>query len=255
MQLIYSPEPRFSRNLPVDLFIKGILPQTNIKTVREDSPVFFKEHEIGGKLAASFWGLDASLFHFSYLDRDPTYSLRSMTQTSIELEEAHTRVKTTGLSVAALFYDDFVFRTDIVYTKDKAINSVQGFNLVNSPIDMTNIVMSLDTPTYNNFSGVFVMANSRLSKDLPQAFRQQSQSYSVAKIAYDLGLEKTIDLSYSREWNKKGHALQSLFFWPLNASTEIRVGAETYWGEESGQFNKIRNISSVFVGIKNYFQL
>lgn len=255
MQLIYSPEPRFSRALPVDLFTRGFLPQTNIKTNLEKTPVFFKEHELGGKLSTSFWGIDASLFYFSYLDRDASYVLRSATPNVIELDETHSRVKTAGVSIASTIYDNFVFRTDIVRTMDKNINSVQGLTLLKTPVDMTNVVLSLDTPAYSDFSGVFVLATSRLSEDLPQAFRKQNQTYSIVKLAYDLGQEKTIDLSYTHEWNESGHALQSLFLWPVTSNLEIRIGAETYWGDDNSQLSKIRNVSNVFFGIKNYFQL
>jgi hypothetical protein len=255
MQLIYSPEPRFSRALPVDLFTRGVLAQTNIKTNLEETPNFFKEHEYGGKLASSFWGIDASLFYFSYLDRDASYALKSASLSNIELDEVHSRVKTAGVSIASTIYDNFVFRTDIVHTQDKHINSVQGLTLLNTPVDMTNVVLSLDTPTYSDFSGVFVVANSRLSEDLPKSFREQNQTYSIAKIAYDLGEEKTIDLSYTHEWNENGHAVQSLFLWPVNATMEIRIGAETYWGDNNSQLSKIKNVSNVFFGIKNYFQL
>lgn len=255
MQLIYSPEPRFSRSLPVDLFTRGVLPQTNIKTNLEESPDFFKQNEYGGKLSSSFWGIDASIFYFSYIDRDASYILKSATLTNVELDETHSRVKSAGFSVASTIYDNFVFRTDFIHTQDKKINSVSGFSLLNTPVDMTNIVASLDTPTYNNFSAVLVLATSRLSEDLVQAFREKNQTYSIAKISYDLGLEKTIDLSYTHEFDQKGHAVQSLFTWPVNETFEIRVGAETYWGDQYSQLNKIKNISNVFFGIKNYFQL
>lgn len=255
LQLIYSPEPRFSRALPVDLFTRGVLPQTNIKTNMEDTPNFFKTNEYGGKLSTSFWGIDASLFYFSYLDRDASYVLKSATLTNIELDETHSKVKTAGISMASTLYDNFVFRTDIVHTQDKKINSVSGASLLSTPVDMTNMVLSLDTPTYSNFSGVLVLATSRLSKDLPQAFRKQNQTFSIAKVSYDLGSEKAIDLSYTHEFNENGHAVQSLFTWPVNSTLEVRVGAETYWGDQNSQLSKIKNISNVFFGIKNYFQL
>ncbi len=255
LQLIYSPEPRFSRALPVDLFTRGVLPQTNIKTNLEDIPDFFKKHEYGGKLSTSFWGIDASIFYFSYLDRDASYVLKSASLTNVELDETHSRVKTTGISVASTLYDNFVFRTDIVHTQDKKINSVSGFSLLNTPVDMTNVVLSLDTPTYSGFSGVLVLATSRLSKEIPQAFREKNQMYSIAKVAYDLGSEKTIDLSYTHEFNENGHAVQSLFTWPVNSTLEVRVGAESYWGDQNSQLSKIKNVSNVFFGIKNYFQL
>lgn len=255
LQLIYSPEPRFSRALPVDLFTRGVLPQANIKTNLEETPNFLKKHEYGGKLSTSLWGIDASVFYFSYLDRDASYTLKSATPTNIELDENHSRVKSAGLSIASTIYDNFVFRTDVVHTQDKKINSVSGLNLLSTPVDMTNVVLSLDTPTYSNFSGVLVLATSRLSKDLPLAFRKQNQTYSIAKLAYDLGSEKTIDLSYTHEFDENGHAVQSLFTWPVNSTIEVRVGAETYWGDKSSQMSKIKNISNVFFGIKNYFQL
>lgn len=255
LQLIYSPEPRFSRALPVDIFTRGVLPQTNIKTNIEKTPDFFKTHEYGGKLSTSFWGIDASVFYFSYLDRDASYVLKSATLSNVELDETHTKVKSAGVSVASTIYDNFVFRTDIVKTFDKKINSVNGFSLLSTPVDMTNLVLSLDTPTYNSFSGVLVLATSRLSEDLPQAFRQQDQTYSIAKISYDLGSEKTIDLSYTHEFDNNGHAVQSLFTWPVNETVEVRVGAENYWGNQNSQLSKIKNISNVFIGIKNYFQL
>jgi len=255
LQFIYSPEPRFSRALPVDIFTRGVLPQTNIKTNIEKTPDFFKTNEYGGKLSTSFWGIDASVFYFSYLDRDASYVLKSATLSNVELDETHSKVKSAGVSVASTIYDNFVFRTDIVKTFDKKINSVNGFSLLSTPVDMTNIVVSLDTPTYNSFSGVLVLATSRLSEDLPQAFRQQDQTYSIAKISYDLGSEKSIDLSYTHEFDNNGHAVQSLFTWPVNETVEVRVGAENYWGNQNSQLSKIKNISNVFIGIKNYFQL
>ena len=255
MQLIYSPEPRFSRTLPLEVFTKDVFPQANIKSNIKKTPDFFKEHEFGGKLAKSFGGIDASLFYYSYLDRDASYSLRSASLTNIELDENHSKVKSTGISVASTLLDNFVFRTDVVYTQDKIINSVQGLNLLSTSTDVTNVVLSFDTPTFNDFSGVFVVANSRLSKDIPKAFREKNQTYSIAKIGYNLGQEKSIDLSYTHEWNHKGHALQSLFLWPVGPTTEIRVGAESYWGDKSSQLSKIRNVSNIFLGIKNYFQL
>ena len=255
LQLIYSPEPRFSRALPVDLFTSSLLPQANIKTNREETPDFFEKHEYGGKISTSFWEMDASLFYFSYLDRDASYTLKSASLSTIELDESHSRINSTGLSLASTIYDNFVFRTDVVYTQDKNVNFVSGLSLKNTKTNMTNVVVSLDTPTYQNFSGVLVVAASRLTDDLPQAFRPQNLSYSIAKVSYDLGEEKIIDLSYTNEWDQNGHAVQSLFTWPVNSTVEIRIGAETYWGEKQSQLGKIKNISNVFFGIKNYFQL
>lgn len=255
IQFIYSPEPRFSKALPVDLFTRGILPQTNITTNIEESPDFFKKHEYGGKLSTSFLGLDASVFYFSYLDRDPVYNLTSATPASITLQETHERNQSAGLSLASTLYDNFVVRSDVVYTQDKRINSVNGLSLVNTPVNMTNVLLSLDTPAYAKISGVFILAGFFLSEDIPMAFREKEETYSIAKLSYDLGEEKVFDLSYTHEFSNTAHAIQALYTWPVSATLELRFGAENYWGNEKSQLAKIKNVSNVFFGIKNYFQL
>lgn len=255
IQLIYSPEPKFSKGLPVNIYTAGVLSQTTVNSTKEKGPSFFKENEYGGKLAVSFWGLDASIFYFSYLDRDPTYKLISAGLTTIELAESHERINSTGLSLAKTLFDNFVFRTDIVYTQDKRINSLTATGLTHTPVNMTNLVASLDTPSYHNFSAALVYATSSISEDIPNAFREQKLNYSIAKISYDFGEEKVFDLSYTHEWSKNGHGLQGQITWPVNDSLDIRFGAENYWGGNKAQLAKIKNVSNVFFGIKNYFQL
>ncbi|AUN97882.1 hypothetical protein DOM21_11870 [Bacteriovorax stolpii] len=255
MQLIYSPEPRFSQNLPVNLFTKNLLQQTQIDTWKEKTPKFFKEHEYGGKFSISLGGFDTSVFYYNYLDRDATYNLVNATLDKITVAESHDRVSTAGLSMAKTLFDDFVFRTDVVYTKDKRINSIANMTLTSTPVNMMNILVSVDTPTYNKFSAVLIYAASQLSEELPDAFREKSQSYSILKLTYDLGEDKKIDLSYTHEFAQSGHAVQGLMSWPISSTLDINVGAETYWGADESQMAKIKNASNVFFGIKNYFQL
>ncbi|MBC7429763.1 MAG: hypothetical protein H7336_14195 [Bacteriovorax sp.] len=255
LQLIYSPESKFSDTLPVNLFAKNVLPQTAITTLKEHSPDFFKEKEYGGKLSKSFLGIDASAFYFNYLDRDASYDLRNASLTSVTLAENHSRVNTTGISLASTLFDNYVFRADVVYTKNKRINSIDGFTLISTPVNLMNYLVSIDTPTYNKFSAVFIFASSQLSEELPQAFREKSESFSIAKLSYDFGEEKIFDLSYTHQFTNTGHGVQSLLTWPVTNSLDLRVGAEIYWGDETSQLYKIKNVSNVFFGIKNYFQL
>lgn len=255
IQLIYSPEPKFNATLPVSLFTKNSLVQTDVTTDKEHSPDFFDEHEYGGKISKSFWGVDASVFYFNYLDRDANYVLNSATLTSVSLTEKHDRVNSTGLSLASSIMENYVFRTDVVFTKNKQINSISGIILISTPVNVTNILISLDTPTYNKFSGVVVFASSQLSEDLVMAFRETNESYAIAKLSYDFGEEKVFDLSYTHEFGQAGHGVQSLLTWPVTNSLDLRFGAEVYWGDELSQLYKIKNVSNVFLGIKNYFQL
>ena len=255
LQLIYSPEPKFSDTLPVNLYTKNTLQQTTITTNKEHSPDFFDEHEYGGKLSQSFWGIDASIFYFNYLDRDANYVLTNASLTSIELTENHSRINTTGLSLATSIMENYVFRTDLVFTRNKRINSVSGFSLISTPVNVTNFLVSLDTPTYNKFSAVFIFAASKLSEELTQAFRETNESYAIAKLSYDFGEEKIFDLSYTHEFAQAGHGVQSLLTWPVTNTLDLRFGAEVYWGDEKAQLYKIKNVSNIFFGIKNYFQL
>lgn len=255
IQLIYSPEPRFSKNLPINVYAGELARNFTLNLDKEENPKFFKEHEYGGKISASFWGLDASLFYFTYLDREASYELTSATLSSIDLQEKHSRINSSGLSLAKTLFDNFVFRTDVVYTQDKLINSFTGTALISTPVNMMNVLVSLDTPSYSNFSAVFVYATSGISEEITNGFREKNQSYSIAKLSYDFGGEKTFDLSYTHEWNKSGHGVQGLLTWPVNDSLDIRVGAENYWGDENSQLSRIKNVSNIFFGIKNYFQL
>ena len=255
IQLLYSPEPRFSENLPTDLFTKSILPQMSVESRKQETPDFFKVHEYGGKISTSFWGIDTSVFYFSYLDRDARYSLKSANLTNVVLQEEHSRINTTAFSLAKTLFNDYVIRTDVVYTKNKKINALSGTKLISSPVNMTNALVSLDTPTYHNFSAVLIFAVSQLSRDIPMALREKEQKYSIAKVSYDFGEDKIADLSYTHEFSQTGHGIQGLFTWPVNSTFDLRMGAETYWGDKASELYKIKNVSNVFFGIKNYFQL
>jgi hypothetical protein len=255
LQLIYSPEPKFSESLPINLFTKKLLPQATITTSKEATPDFFKEREYGGKISKSFLGIDTSLFYFNYLDREASFKITNADATSVALSENHSRITTTGLSLASTLFDNYVFRSDIVYTKNKKINSISGISLISNTVNMMNYLVSIDTPTFNKFSAIFIFAKSQLNENLLQAFREKNETYSIAKISYDLGEEKKIDLSYTHQFSQIGHGLQSLMTWPVTNSLDLRIGAEIYWGNETSQLYKLKNVSNVFFGIKNYFQL
>lgn len=254
-QVLYSPEPKFSKMLPHEVFTKQYFGTTKITIKKEAEPGFFDENDVGAKLSQSLWGVDGSLYYFSYLDREPHYTLTSATLTSIALQEEHNRINTTGISLAKTLYDDFVLRSDLVYTQDKFINYRSGNSLLKVKSNLTNFLVSLDTPTYNKFSALFVFAVSRLDKAPDGIFREQVQNYSIAKLTYDIGDERSFDLSYTHEFNKDGHSLQGQLLWPINSSFEFSVGGEFYWGRATSSLSTFKNLSNVFFSLKNYFQI
>ena len=254
LQFIYSPEPRFNKTLPLDLFVSNILPQSTITVNKEKTPKIFKESEIGGKLSTSYAGFDTSLFYFNYKDRDPSYLLESATLTSVTLQEEHTKIKSSGVSLAKTVFD-FVFRTDVVYNQNKTINYLNGTNLSSYQTKSINALVSIDSPSYNNYSAVFILARSTLSDFIDQSFREKNEQYSIVKISKDLGGDKILDLAYTHQFEHSGHAIQTMLNWPVNSTTDLKIGGEFYFGDNQSNLKKFKNISSVFFSLKNYFQL
>lgn len=254
MQFLYSPEPRFSKTLPVELFVGDFLPQPHLTVIKEKTPKLFESSDIGGKLGASYSGFDFSLFYFSYLEREPHYIMNSASLTDVTINEKHSKVNSSGLSVAKTIYD-FVLRSDIVYTQDKPYNYLLNSELKTFSSDSLNALISLDTPTYNDFSGVLVLARSHLVDILPLSFRQQNEQYMVGKITKKFASEKTLDLIYVHEFDHAGHSVQTSFNWPINSSTDLKLGGEFYFGENSSNLKKYQKINSLFFSLKNFIQL
>lgn len=256
LQLLFSPEPRFSRTLPLELFTAGLFPQSSIMVIKEKTPDLFKTHEFGGKLSASYAGTDMSLFSYSYLSRDPHYSLESASLTNITLKEEHAKVQSYGLSLARTIFSDFVFRTDIVQTQKKLVNdfSTSG-QFITVPVNSLNALISLDTPPYKDYSGTFIFARSNLKETIPNSFKEKNEQYVIGRISKKLGSDKTVEISYIHELEFPGKSIQTFINWPITSSTDLKFGGEFYFGDERSNLQKLKNISSVFFSIKNYFQL
>jgi len=254
VQFLVSPQPRFSRALPVDFYLGDALPQTTLAVNKEKSPKLFKKNEIGGKISASYNGYDTSLFTYSYLDRAPHYEFDSASLTTVTLNEKHASIKSTGVSFAKTIYD-YVFRTDIVFTQDKAINFINNSLLDSYPTNTLNTLISLDSPTYNDYSGVFIFARSTLSKINTNSFRDKQEQYIIGKITKNLGYDRTLEFSYIHELEHSGHSIQTFLNWPVTSSNDIKIGGEFYLGDNSSNLKKLKNVNSVFFSLKNYFQL
>ncbi|MBC7539764.1 MAG: hypothetical protein H7281_13165 [Bacteriovorax sp.] len=254
LQFLYSPEPRFSKTLPIDIYAGNLFLQSTLKVIKERTPQMFKETEIGGKISASYAGFDLALFTFSYLDREPHYLFSSATLTNITLQEEHTKIKSSGFSLAKTIYD-FVFRTDVVMTQDKLVNYTVNSQLKTFSTSSLNALVSLDTPTYNDFSGVLILARSTLKDIMLNSFRQRQEQYFIGKISKNLGNEKALEFSYIHEFENSGHSVQTFLNWPINNLTDLKLGGEFYFGDDLSNLKKFKNVSSVFVSIKNYFQL
>ncbi|MDO9181677.1 MAG: hypothetical protein Q7U04_04675 [Bacteriovorax sp.] len=254
LQVLFSPEPRFSKTLPLDIFIGNIFPQETLSVSKEKTPKIFSKTEFGGKISGSYNGYDMSIFSFSYLDREPIYAIENLTATNIALKEEHNKLKTTGLSFTKTVFD-FVLRTDLVYSQNKYINYLENFELTHFTTNSLDTVISLDSPSYNDYSAVLVLARSNLGNIKPNSFREQTEQYLIGKIAKNLGKERSLEFSYTHEFEHPGHSIQTFLNWPITNQTELKIGGEFYFGDEQSNLSKFKKINSLFFSIKNYFQL
>jgi hypothetical protein len=254
LQLLFSPEPRFSKSLPAEVYAGELISQTTLNIEKEKTPKLFDTTEFGGKLSMSYAGIDMSAFTYSYLSRDPHYVLLSGSATALNLAEKHSKVQSYGISFAKAFFD-FVFRTDIVQTKDRMVNFITPQGLLFAyPTTSLDTLVSVDTPTYNGYSGVFIFAKSSLGDYELNSFREKDEKYAIAKISKDLGNDKSVEASYTHEFNHSGHSVQTSLNWPINNTTDLKIGGQFYFGDEQSNLNKFKNVSSVYFSLKNYFQ-
>ncbi len=254
LQLIYSPEPKFNKTLPVDLFIGNQLSQSEIIVRKESTPKFFKEHEYGFKLSYSLLGSDLSLFYYNYLDRNPYYAISSVSTDSITLDENHSRISSSGLSFAKAI-DDFVFRSDIVLSDKKRFNYLSGFNFSFFESKSKDLLISLDFPSINKYTGMIILANKTIEQQVTGSFQQKSETQIIARLTKSLEMEKSIDLSYTHDFNKNGKAIQGIINWPVNNNTIITMGTELYIGNSESPYGKVKKINNVFFSIKNFFKI
>lgn len=253
LQLLYSPEPKFNRQLPISLFTSSLFPALNIDSKAARSPGFFKENEYGGKFSYEIKGYDFSFFYFDYLDRNAHYTLANINNSTLTLQENHARIKSLGLSLSTTINEAYVLRSDLVIHKDKIFNQASGLMLNSTKRSNSEAVISLDTPTFDQFSFAIIGASSILNEKLDDGFRSKNQYYSIIKISYDFLEDKIFDLSYTHQYNENGHSLQSQFTHPLSGNFEYKIGFETYWGEKASSMYQVKKLNNAFVSIKNYF--
>jgi hypothetical protein len=253
-QIIYSPEPRFSKTLPLDLFIGNLFTQSQFNIIKEKSPKIGEKSDMGLKVSTSYRGYDTSLFLLNYIDRNPTYSLISLTSNSLTLKESHKRIQSMGFSFAKTIFD-FVLRSDIVLTQKQTINYISSQTLKAYEANKTSFVISFDSPTYQNISGSVLFAQSKLDRYFPMSFNQENETYSILKLVRNLNNDKTLELAYIHEFKTIGHSIQSFLAWPVTSNTDIKLGLEAYWGNSESNLVKYKNINSVFFSLKNYFSI
>jgi hypothetical protein len=254
LQVLFSPEPRFNKQLPLDLFIGDLFPINNIELIEEDKKQIFNESEYGGKFSLSIEGHDLSVFAYNYFDRSAYYTINTLNASTLSLKENHAPIQSIGLSYAKTI-SEFVFRSDIVKTQDKVINYYSNQQLFNDTSDVYDILLSLDSPTYNNYSGLIVFGVSSLTNTNQRFIRDQKEQYIITKISKTFENEKSLDLSFTREFSSGGNAVQTQFNIPLSNTLEFKLGGEFYFGADNSNLNHLKNMNNIYFSLKNFLQI
>lgn len=254
LQLIYGPKPEFSKPIPLHLFLPKNLNSFNIISESEAKPKFFDESDMGLKYSTSFNGIDLSLSYFDYLDRNPFYKIKNLSGSNLTLTENHRRTKSATFSFAKTLFD-YVVRMDFVYSTNKTFNTLNGTNLNDYQSNSKDILFGFDTPSFDNYTLFFIWAHKSLDKVVTSSLTPDQSDAVVIKLNKTLEAEKSLELSYTREIKEKANGIQALINFPVNNNTELKLGSEFYFGPESSQYSKLKKINSVFIDIKNYFQI
>lgn len=252
LQLIYGPEVKFNKSLPLEYYLKNEIGNINFKIAKEGNLSFFKENDFGVKLSKTFNSFDISYFYFDYVDRSPYLALTGISNAGeILLQEEYSKVQTHGLSMAKTIRDRFVLRGDFVYNKDKIFNSFNNYNLNHYKSNSVEWLLSLDLPQVYNLSSTLIFANSTMNHHENGSFRDKREQYAIIKISKDFTENRILDFSYSKEMNVNSHSLLSLFSWGYTDDLDLRLGVENYWGKD-GNLSKLKPTNSVFIGLKKY---
>lgn len=254
LQFLYGPKPEFSKTIPMHLFLNKSFNNLNIITEEESKPNIFDENDYGFKLSTSFSGLDLSLAYFDYLDRNPYFKVKSLVGSNLTLSEKHQRTKSTTLSLAKTLFD-YVIRMDLVYSLDKSFNSLSGSTLTSYQSNTKDVLLGFDTPSFDNYTFFFIWAHKSLDTTTSNSLTNANADAIVVKLNKSLEADKSIELSYTRELKERANGIQALLNFPVNNSTELKLGSEFYFGPDTSQYSKLKKINSVFIDIKNYFQI
>lgn len=251
-QLVYGPKAEFSKNYPLGLFFRPVF-KTERLELEEDKSSWFKKHEGGVRFSTTLKGMDLSLFAYSYLDRSPYYTIVSYTPNStVTFKENHSRVNTSGASFSSTL-GDFVVRADLVMHKNKQLNFFTQSGIGNKRVNSNELVVSLDTPSYEGYSFFAVAATSRLDQEISGGFRKQNQNIVSLKMSKELTDLGKLEFVLFSELVEKSNGAQFESVWNINDKIDISLGTEFYFGDDSGSASRFKKFNNVFIKFKNYF--
>lgn len=259
-QAIFLPQP-FSNVLPLpgsDYFPTDLAQRAGFQDMvvhRERSMDWTTRNgELGGRVSQTLGNFDLSLLYFNYLDRNPYYLIGpgSSYPQLIVLDEAHSRVDSTGGSLAADFAG-YVFRGEAVFTRAKLVPLISTNTILTVPVEEMAYAVSLDFPTWKRVNFTIQYSDSRLSKPGDYLLRARQIQYLSFRARANILSASSLDVISTISTQDPSARNQIEYTHPLSNVTELRVGVENYVGSIPSEFGKLARSNRAYLSLVAQF--
>ncbi len=234
------------------------MPGWSTEITRETGlPMTLANSEPGGRLNLSLDGFDLSAFYFNYTDRQPYYSLASISFSpqTLYLQEKHARLESFGLTGTIDPGAGYVLRFEGLIHKDRTFPTLIGTALSTLRSDELIYVVGLDFPSVNKWTLGMQWSESRLSRpDTNGLLRSAQQSLASVRVSKGLGRDVNATLTYSLAVNDLGQQIALDLMAPLSGQVEATLGTDMMLGPPSSDFGRIGSASRFYLLFRSYFR-
>jgi len=244
----------YNRTLPLELFTANLFNQSIFNIEEDKATPLFDDFETGFKASTSFWETDFSLFFLNYENREAFFTLKSATASELNLKKEHQRLNAYGFNIAKTFYD-FVFRADTVFKDKKAVNYLRNLTLLNYTTTEWNSIISIDTPTYQDFNFTLIYAYSKINAPMPQSFRKPVEDSIITKLSKNLLESHKIESSLLFDLKNKGQAFFLSYMLPVKENHEFKISSEMFKGPINSKFNLMKANNKISLNLNSVFEL
>lgn len=211
--------------------------------------------ELGARLTATIGAVDLSVLHFAGYDRQPVYRLdqNSVLSQTLQLQEAHERVKSTGVTFAA-DVEGYVARAEVVYHDGRHVPKLTDAGMIDMQVtDQLNSVASVDLPTWRSLNFSLQVADSRYLDHAHYLMRRADTTYAGARALLSVFRSSQLELQASHSLTDRGERLHADWMTPLGSRFEFHFGAQIFTGPSESEFGRIQGASRVYASLKSFW--
>jgi hypothetical protein len=208
--------------------------------------------DVGGRISGTIKGMDLSLLHFDYMDRQPFYKIKTDVVDKLMLERHHRRIKSTGLTFSTELAG-WIVRSENVYTPSRSFNTVGAAGIAESHSIQRVHVIGLDAPKMGKLSFGIQFSNDRLIGGEETLLRPREINLTSLRLAHDLPNESTIELLATNALNDGSSLIQATYLKPVSDIHELEFYVNQFGGSSASFFGQTKDASRVYIGIRGAF--